>query len=112
MCFWKTDRVLQGMVQTRSRSAHGSWDLDTRWLQNNTKLSGNPGRAGEKVKEDTKVIEICISGNTEGRQFEEDSNDKKITKKGETQLKKTIKEPKQHEIAFYSLSETPKFALK
>lgn len=56
--------------------------------------------------------EICISGNTGGTQFEEDSNNKKSTKKGETQLKKQIKETKQHEIVFYSLSEMPQFALK
>lgn len=54
-----------------------------------------------------------VSGrNTGGRQFKEDSNNKESTKKGETQLKKKIKEAKQHEIVFYSLSEMPKFALK
>lgn len=58
------------------------------------------------------MIEICISGNTGGRQFKEDSNNKESTKKAETQLKKQIKETKQHEIVFYSLSEMPKFALK
>lgn len=80
-----------GTVQTGSRSARGSRDLDTGWLQKNTKLSGNPSRAGEKVKEDTRntaVIEICISGNTGGRQFKEESNSKKSTKKrGDTTQK-------------------------
>lgn len=57
------------------------------------------GKGGHQ-KHGTAVIEICISGNTAGRQFEEDSNNKKSTKKRGTQLKKLIKETKQHEIVF------------
>lgn len=73
--------------------------------------SRGEGEGGHQ-KHGTAVIEICISGNTGGRQFAEDSNNKKNTNKGKTQLKKLIKETRQHEIVFYSLSEMSKFALK
>lgn len=53
--------------------------------------SWGEGEGGQQ-KHSMAVTEICISGNTGGRQFEEHSNNKQSTKKRETQLKKQIKE--------------------
>lgn len=100
------------VLPTEVLTGAGTWThmVDTEehkafWKSQQSRGEGEGGHQ----EHGTAVIEICISGNTGGRQFEEDSNN---NYKGETQLKNQIKETKQHEIVFYSLSERPKFALK
>lgn len=79
----------QGTQAAEVLMAAGTWTPGGyRRTRSFLEISAERGEGeGGHQKHGTAVIEICISGNTAGRQFEEDSNYKKSTKKGETQLK-------------------------
>lgn len=76
---------------------HGGYRRTWSFLE----ISAEQGRSeGGQQKHGTAVIEICISGNTGGRQFKEDSNNKESTKKAETQLKNKSKKPSSMKLFF------------